>query len=51
MTKIDKEILKKVFKFMATAKTLADKYEANKEITAKYKIIFKGNIESVPSGE
>jgi hypothetical protein len=31
MTKIDKEILKKAFKLMATAKTLAEKYEANKK--------------------
>lgn len=31
-----KEILFDAFKLMCTAKTLAEKYEANKEITAKY---------------
>lgn len=30
------EILLKAFRLMCTAKTLAEKYEANKEITAKY---------------
>ncbi|MES2589292.1 MAG: thiamine pyrophosphate-dependent enzyme [Bacteroidota bacterium] len=32
----DKSILTKAFTLMCTAKTLAEKYEANKEITAKY---------------
>lgn len=38
LTKVttDKETLLKAFRLMATAKTLAEKYEANKEITAKY---------------
>ncbi|OFZ42676.1 MAG: tungsten formylmethanofuran dehydrogenase [Bacteroidetes bacterium RIFCSPHIGHO2_02_FULL_44_7] len=37
-TKVEtpKEILLKAFKLMCTAKTLAEKYEANKEITSKY---------------
>ncbi len=34
--KTDKETLLKAFRLMCTAKTLAEKYEANKEITAKY---------------
>jgi len=34
--KTDKETLLKAFQLMCTAKTLAEKYEANKEITAKY---------------
>lgn len=34
--KISKENYLSAFKFMCTAKTLAEKYEANKEITAKY---------------
>ncbi len=34
--KTDKQVLLKGFELMATAKTLAEKYEANKEITAKY---------------
>lgn len=34
--KTDKDILLKAFRLMCTAKTLAEKYEANKEITAKY---------------
>ena len=34
--KISKETLLKAFHFMCTAKTLAEKYEANKEVTAKY---------------
>ncbi len=34
--KTSKETLLKAFRLMATAKTLAEKYEANKEITAKY---------------
>lgn len=34
--KTGKETLLKAFRLMATAKTLAEKYEANKEITAKY---------------
>lgn len=32
----DKNTLLKAFRLMCTAKTLAEKYEANKEITAKY---------------
>lgn len=36
MTKIDKEILKKAYRLMSIAKTMADKFEANKEITSKY---------------
>ena len=35
-TKVNQEILLKAFRHMCTAKTLAEKYEANKEITAKY---------------
>lgn len=31
-----KDVLLKAFRLMATAKTLAEKYEANKEVTAKY---------------
>ena len=34
--KTDKEMLLKAFELMSTAKTLAEKYEANKEVTAKY---------------
>jgi len=34
--KTDKETLLKAFRLMSTAKTLAEKYEANKEVTAKY---------------
>ncbi len=34
--KIDKQILLKAFELMCTAKTMAEKYEANKEITSKY---------------
>jgi 2-oxoisovalerate dehydrogenase E1 component len=34
--KVSKETLLKAFTFMCTAKTLSEKYEANKEITAKY---------------
>jgi 2-oxoisovalerate dehydrogenase E1 component len=33
---IEKEVLKKAFTLMCTAKTLAEKYEANKEVTSKY---------------
>jgi len=33
---VSKETLIKAFKLMCTAKTLAEKYEANKEITSKY---------------
>jgi 2-oxoisovalerate dehydrogenase E1 component len=33
---IEKEVLKKAFSLMCTAKTLAEKYEANKEVTSKY---------------
>ena len=33
---ISKEIFLKAFRLMATAKTMAEKYEANKEITSKY---------------
>lgn len=34
--KTDKETILKAFRLMSTAKTLAEKYEANKEVTAKY---------------
>lgn len=34
--KLDKEIFFKAFRLMCTAKTLSEKYESNKEITAKY---------------
>ncbi len=34
--KTDKNTLLKAFELMATAKTLAEKYEANKEVTSKY---------------
>lgn len=34
--KTDKETVLKAFRLMSTAKTLAEKYEANKEVTAKY---------------
>lgn len=34
--KTPKEVLLKAFGLMCTAKTLAEKYEANKEVTAKY---------------
>lgn len=34
--KTDKKIVFKAFELMCTAKTLAEKYEANKEITSKY---------------
>ena len=34
--KTDKKTLVEAFRLMCTAKTLAEKYEANKEITAKY---------------
>jgi 2-oxoisovalerate dehydrogenase E1 component len=34
--KTSKEILLEAFKVMCTAKTLAEKYEANKEVTSKY---------------
>lgn len=33
---LEKSILLKAFRLMCTAKTLAEKYEANKEITSKY---------------
>lgn len=33
---IEKDTLLNAFRLMATAKTLAEKYEANKEVTAKY---------------
>ncbi len=33
---IDKEVLLRAFTLMCTAKTMAEKYEANKEITSKY---------------
>ncbi len=36
MSQVSKENLLEAFKMMCTAKTLAEKYEANKEITAKY---------------
>lgn len=35
-TKTDKDTLLKAFELMATAKTMAEKYEANKEVTSKY---------------
>lgn len=35
-SKVSKENFLEAFKLMCTAKTLAEKYEANKEITAKY---------------
>lgn len=35
-SKTDKSQLIKAFEYMCTAKTLAEKYEANKEITSKY---------------
>ena len=34
--KASKETLLKAFKLMCTAKTLAEKYETNKEVTFKY---------------
>ncbi len=34
--KTDKKVLLEAFRLMCTAKTLAEKYEANKEITSKY---------------
>lgn len=34
--KTDKQIIKKAFTLMATAKTLAEKYEANAKVTSKY---------------
>lgn len=34
--KLDQNDLKKGFEYMCTAKTLAEKYEQNKEVTAKY---------------
>ena len=33
---LKKETLEKAFHFMCTAKTLAEKYEENKEVTSKY---------------
>lgn len=33
---ISKEIIEKAFRLMCTAKTMAEKFEANKEITSKY---------------
>jgi len=35
-TKTDRQTLLQAFELMCTAKTLAEKYEANKEVTAKY---------------
>ncbi|MCE3295417.1 MAG: tungsten formylmethanofuran dehydrogenase [Crocinitomicaceae bacterium] len=35
-TVLNKKILSEAFRLMCTAKTLAEKYEANKEVTAKY---------------
>ena len=35
-TKISTEVLKKAYTLMCTAKSMAELYEANKEITAKY---------------
>lgn len=34
--KMDVEVLKKAYRLMSTAKTMAEKYEANKEVTSKY---------------
>lgn len=34
--KTDKKVLLEAFSLMATAKTMAEKYEANKEVTSKY---------------
>lgn len=34
--KLDKDIIQKGFELMCTAKTLAEKYEAHKEVTSKY---------------
>jgi 2-oxoisovalerate dehydrogenase E1 component len=34
--KTDKQLIKKAFTLMATAKTLAEKYEANAKVTSKY---------------
>lgn len=36
VTKLDQSIVKKAFELMCTAKTLAEKYEAHKEVTSKY---------------
>jgi 2-oxoisovalerate dehydrogenase E1 component len=36
VNKLSKENIVKAFTLMCTAKTLAEKYEANKEVTAKY---------------
>ena len=33
---LKKETLEEAFHFMCTAKTLAEKYEENKEVTSKY---------------
>ena len=33
---ISKEVIEKAFRLMCTAKTMAEKFEANKEITSKY---------------
>ena len=33
---VNKELLEEAFQLMCTAKTLAEKYEANKEVTSKY---------------
>lgn len=36
VTKLDQSTVKKAFELMCTAKTLAEKYEAHKEVTSKY---------------
>ena len=35
-TTVEKEVLLKAFSLMCQAKTLAEKYEENKEVTSKY---------------
>jgi 2-oxoisovalerate dehydrogenase E1 component len=36
MVELSRDVLEKAFRLMSTAKTMADKYEQNKEITSKY---------------
>ncbi|MEY3085782.1 MAG: hypothetical protein RL037_1962 [Bacteroidota bacterium] len=36
LIKVDKSILKSAYKLMVTAKSMAEKYETNKDVTAKY---------------
>lgn len=36
VSQVAEDVLTKAFRLMCTAKTLAEKYEANKEVTAKY---------------